>query len=584
MLEKNSKEIKWFEEAGLGMFIHWSLYAATEGYHNGKETEGIIEWIQSREKIPGKVYEKYAEKLNADNFDAEKIADMAKRAGMKYFVFTTKHHEGFAMFDTKYDDYSINGRCGVKRDVTRELVEAMRKRGIVPCLYYSHGVDFHEENAMGNTWDYDTPENERDFRSYLEGKCKMQIKELLTNYGEIGMLWFDVPRGVTPEIAKEIRDYVKSIQPGCLVNGRIGGGKDEWDFICMGDNEAPYGRINYPAETCATMNNTWGYKRDDKNFKSPKTIIELLCQLSSKGVNLLLNIGPKGDGSVPEESIYILEKLAEWMDVNKEAIHKTKASPFAADFSYGWMSRKENKLYIFVKDKVSQIDFTGLENDVVSAKTMSGKDVPFVKSGKTCHIDLSDVEFSDTVTVIALTVDGEIQECKGLCQQEESFVSMPCCECVVHKSAQNDGEKNFDSALDRVLGEYRDVNPEMNVNINGTVEQWFDTENYISWDAEILYPGEYKAVLYTVTGKYRKWCGEHKILLTCKDNELKKELCEDVIPRGVNRQYFAETGSILGKITIEKPGKYTFTLKACEINGNDPVGLSVTRLELIKEN
>lgn len=581
MLEKNSKEVQWFEEARLGMFIHWSLYAATEGYHNGKETKGIIEWIQSREKIPCAEYEKYTEKLNAEGFDPEKIAEMAARAGMKYFVFTAKHHEGFAMFDTSFDDYSINKRCGVKKDILGELISAMKKRGIVPCVYYSQGVDFHEPNAMGNTWDFKTPENERDFRSYLDGKCKTQLKEILTKYGDIGMIWFDVPRGITPAIAKELRAYVKSIQPNCLVNGRLGGGKDDWDYICMGDNEAPYGRIAYPAETAATMNNTWGYKKDDKNFKSAKTIIELLCQLCSKGVNLLLNIGPKPDGSVPEESIEILDKLSEWMALNSEAIHKTKASPFASDFSYGWMSQKDENLYVFVKDEIPEISIMGLENDILSAKSMSGEEILVAKTPNGVRLNLKNVKFSDTVTVLKLVLDGKPKAKQSLMQQEEGFLSLPCCECVIHKKESADGAQNFDSALDRVLGEYRDVNPEMNVNINGTVEQWMSCENYISWDAQIREEGTYKAVLYTVTGKYRNWCGGHKTELLCGNEKLTATLSEDTVSRGVNRQYFAETGSVLGELSL-KEGKHTFTLKANEINEEDPVGLSVTRLELVK--
>lgn len=583
MLEKSSREVQWFEEARLGMFIHWSLYAATEGYHNGKETKGIIEWIQSREKIPCSIYEKYTKNLSTDAFDPEKIADMAAKCGMKYFVFTAKHHEGFAMFDTSFDDYSINKRCGVKKDVLGELIAAMKKRGIVPCVYYSQGVDFHEPNAMGNTWDFETPEPERDFRSYLDGKCKMQLKEILTKYGDIGMIWFDVPRGITPEIAKELRAYVKSIQPDCLVNGRLGGGKDDWDYICMGDNEAPYGRIAYPAETAATMNNTWGYKKDDKNFKSAKTIIELLCQLCSKGVNLLLNIGPKPDGSVPEESIEILDKLSEWMALNSEAIHKTKASPFASDFSYGWMSQKDENLYVFVKDEVPEISVMGLENDILSAKSMSGEEILVTKTPNGVKLNLKNVKFSDTVTVLKLVLNGKPNVKQCLMQQEEGFLSLPCCECVIHKKESTGGAQNFDSALDRVLGEYRDVNPEMNVNINGTVEQWKSCENYISWDAEIREEGTYKAVLYTVTGKYRSWCGGHKTELLCENEKFTAFLSEDTVSRGVNRQYFAETGSVLGELSLKK-GKHTFTLKATEINEEDPVGLSVTRLELVKIN
>lgn len=583
MLNKNDKQVQWFEEARLGMFIHWGICAATEGYHDGKETNGIVEWIQSRERIPGSVYEKYAEKLSDKNFDTEKIADLAKNAGMKYLVFTTKHHEGFSMYDTKVDDYSINKRSGVKRDILKDLVESVRKRGIVPCFYYSQSMDFHEENAWGNTWDFETPEEERDFDLYFNTKCKPQIKELLTNYGPIGVIWFDVPRGMKEKHVKELYAFVKSIQPDCLVNGRIGGGKDDWDFICMGDNEAPYGRMNYPAETCATMNNTWGYKRDDKNFKSPKTIIELLCQLMSKGVNLLLNIGPRPDGSVPEESLEILGKMAEWMDENSEAVYKTQASPFCADFSWGWISRKENNLYLLIREERECITIAGLENEILSAKSMKGEEVKVKKEDGIYSLDLSNITFNDTVTVVKLELDGEAKTSGKLIQQEKDYISLQCCDCKIHNMSQGNSSQSFDSALDRVLGEYRDVAPQFSVNINGTVEKWYSTDDYISWEAEDVLPGEYDVYLYTVTGKYRPWCGGHKVSLTADGQTLLATLTEKVIGHGVNRQYFAETGSLLGSVKVEEKKKVTFELKADYINEEDKAGLSVTRLVLVKK-
>ena len=181
MLDREDPKIKWFQEARFGLFIHWGLYSATEGYWNGKETAGIGEWIASREKIPQAEYEQFAEKLTCDKFDPVMWAKLAKNSGMRYCVFTAKHHEGFAMYDTSYDDYSIVKRSPYGKDATMQVVKAMREEGIVPCLYYSQALDFHEENAMGNTWDYTVPEENRDMWSYINGKCKHQLTELLTN-------------------------------------------------------------------------------------------------------------------------------------------------------------------------------------------------------------------------------------------------------------------------------------------------------------------------------------------------------------------------------------------------------------------
>lgn len=591
MIQKDDKSIAWFENARLGLFIHWSLYAATEGIVDGKETKGIVEWIQSREQIPIKQYEKYAESLSADEFEPKSIAELASYAGMKYMVFTTKHHEGFAMYPTKYDDYSINGRCKVDRDVVCELVEAMREENIVPCFYYSQGVDFHEENAWGNTWDFDVPEPERDFRKYLDGKCKFQLKELLTEYGDIGLIWFDVPRGITPAIAAELRDYVKTLQPNCLVNGRLGGDESLWDYLCLGDNEAPGGRLNVCAETAATMNDTWGYKKNDKNFKTPETMIQLLCALISKGANLLLNIGPDSSGRIPQESVNILKALGDWMQRNGEAVYGTKASPFAADFSFGWAARKNNRLFLYLKEAVKEVTLYGLTGSVLSAASMAGEPVGVRSCQHGIILDMRQVEFDQAVTVVQIMFDCEIQVVEGLQQQERKQVILPSCCCqVIVRDGREAGAVNFDSALDRVLGEYRAQADRMNVNINGVVEHWFSVENSIQWEFDLKEAGEYEAVLYTITEKYGEWKGKHQVVLNCqgeyhsrcKEQVIRASLEADVIPEGVNRKYFAETGSSLGYLSFQKAGRYCVKLKTDWINPEDKAGLSVSRLELRK--
>ena len=265
MFNVSDNKIKWFKDARFGLFIHWGLYSATEGYWNGIETEGICEWIASREKIPNVEYEKFAERLTCEKFEPKKWARLAKSAGMKYCVFTAKHHEGFAMYDTSYDDYSIVKRSPYGADVTKQIVDAMKEEGIIPCLYYSHALDFHEPNAMGNTWDYTELEDKREFQKYLDNKCKYQLSELLTNYGDIGMLWLDVPKGITEEMALDIKSYIEGINPHCLVSGRLAYDHSLADFGCLGDNQMPAAKPTGGCwETAATMSRSWGYKRDDR--------------------------------------------------------------------------------------------------------------------------------------------------------------------------------------------------------------------------------------------------------------------------------------------------------------------------------
>lgn len=582
MLYKNDEKIKWFEDARLGMFIHWGLYSATEGIYNGKETQGIVEWIQAREEIPISEYEKFTENLSADNFDAEEIAELAKDAGMKYMVFTAKHHEGFAMYDTTWGDYSITKRCDAKIDPVKEITSAARSNGIVPCLYYSQALDFHEENAMGNTWDFETPEAERDFKSYIEGKSKIQIRELLTNYGDIGMLWFDVPRGITEEIAADLYSFVKGIQPSCLINGRLTfEGKGRYhDYICMGDNETPSGKQEFCAETCATMNDSWGYKRLEKNYKKPEDIIKLLCSLVSKGVNLLLNIGPRPDGSVPGECIVILKEMARWMKINSEAVYGTKASPFEADFSFGWASQKGNCLYLYIDKPQKSINISGLENKILKAETLQGEKVAFLKNDKNITFNLENVNFDSAVTVLKLELDSSPEVCKKLFQQETGYIILPGCTAKVSEIEENEHSK--DVAFDNKVGEAQAVTSGMKINLNGIVTGWRSEKNCISWEFDVNCPGEYEVVLYTITSKYQSWKGGHKVSVLLNGNRTKKVITEDVIPKGVNRKYFAETGSIVGNVKIENPGTYNLQLLADKINPADTAGLAVTRIILKK--
>ena len=580
MLSEKDEKIKWFKEARFGLFVHWGLYAATEGYWQGKETQGIGEWIVSRERIPGKEYEKFAEKMTCEKFDPAYWARLAKNAGMQYCVFTAKHHEGFAMYNTSYDDYSIVERGAYGKDVTKMVVEAMRAEGITPCLYYSHALDFHEPNAMGNTWDFDVPEADRDFWAYINGKCKHQLRELLTNYGDIGMLWMDVPKCIKEEMALDIKAYVKKYQPECLISGRLLDHRLA-DFGCFGDNQIPAAKPDGCWETAATMNGTWGYKRDDHNFKSPKEIIELLCGLLAKGTNLLLNIGPKANGEIPEESIYILEELAEWYKVNAEAVNGTEGSPFDCDFSFGGASCKDNAIYLYVYNSRESIDIYGIENKVTGAMVLGGPELTYTQED-VLHIDLHQVEFGKYVTVIKLLLDGEVAVKKGCCQQEKGQFILPAAtgSIIRRENAQAAELLIGDDAL-----EAENLNlagsEDMEINPAGIVENWRSEQNYLQWDVEVKEEGLYDVFLYTITQKYKEWKGGHKVHILCNGKCESKILTADKESTGANKKYFGETGSFLGAVNL-KEGRQTLSLYADQINVDDPVGLSVSKLALIR--
>ena len=336
---------KWFSKAKYGLFIHWGLYAMMGGIYQGEEVPYGAEWIMKNARIPLGEYRKNQERFNPKKFDAEKWVKYAAGWGMKYLVFTAKHHDGFAMYDTKVSDYNVmNTPFG--RDVVRELSIACEKYGIVFCLYYSQMQDWEDENGWGNDWDFQ--ENEKkDFEKYFREKVKPQVKELLTCYAKIGLIWFDTPYTMPEIFCRELKDWVKKWQPDCLINGRIGYGLG--DYRQMSDNEIPVLAFHGLWETPVTLNDTWGYSSVDQNWKTPKEILGKLVDAVGKGGNLLLNIGPDGIGNIPEGSVAVLEEVGRWIEKNGESVYGTEPVPdFPYQIRWGKLTMRPGKLYLHV--------------------------------------------------------------------------------------------------------------------------------------------------------------------------------------------------------------------------------------------
>jgi len=333
----------WWREARFGMFIHWGLYSIPAGKWHGKDIPGIGEWIMNNASIPVADYKALASQFNPTAFNAHDIVALAKSAGMKYVVITAKHHDGFAMFDSKADPFNIVAATPFHRDPLRELAEECRKQGLKLGFYYSQDQDWTapggaayktgNRNQPFNHWD---KAQDGDFASYLHTKAIPQMKELLTNYKDYPVvIWFDTPtKDMTPALAGEIVTLLNQ-HPNLIWNNRLGGGY-------KGDTETPEQFIpakGYPGrdwEACMTMNDTWGYKSDDKNFKSTQTLLRNLIDIASKGGNYLLNIGPDSKGNVPEPEIERLHEVGKWLAVNGEAIygtHPTLFGPEAGSFS-----------------------------------------------------------------------------------------------------------------------------------------------------------------------------------------------------------------------------------------------------------
>ena len=328
----------WWRDARFGMFIHWGLYSIPAGKWNGKDVPGVGEWIMNNGSIPVADYKALAPKFNPTGFSAHDIVALAKAAGMKYIVITSKHHDGFAMFDSKADPFNIVAATPFHRDPLKELAEECRKQGVKLGFYYSQSQDWTAPGGFAfarkghdpqtNHWD---KAQDGSFDEYLHKKAIPQLKELLTNYKNYPVVvWFDTPgAAMTPPRAAEIVKLLNQ-HPNLIWNNRLGG-------TYPGDTETPEQFIppqGYPGrdwEACMTMNDTWGYKSEDMNFKSTETLVRNLIDIASKGGNYLLNIGPDSHGIVPSTEVQRLQEVGKWMAVNHEAVYGTSATLFGAE-------------------------------------------------------------------------------------------------------------------------------------------------------------------------------------------------------------------------------------------------------------
>lgn len=434
--EKDAR-MEWWREARFGMFIHWGVYSQWGGvYHGHEQARGGAEWIMNRCKIPVAEYQERAKSFNPVNYDPDAWVKLAKEAGMKYIVITAKHHDGFALFDSKASKWNVVDATAYGKDLLKPLADACRKYGVKLGFYYSQAQDWNNPGGsvarkeMSEGWPnpdsakidaytkahnghWDPAQETRSFAKYIDEVAVPQVKELMTNYGDIAVLWWDTPTNMTDEAALKLQALLK-LQPHIITNDRL----KRPNF--PGDTKTPEQKIPTQSEldgkdweTCMTMNGSWGYKSWDHKWKSTETLIRNLIDIASKGGNYLLNVGPKDDGTFPQESIDRLKQIGSWLKVNHEAVYATKASP-VAPFDWGRCTSVESNnkttLYFSVFNWPSdgKLVVPGLKNKIVSAKLLGGGNVKAQLVNGGMQINVPAKAIDPIATVIKVEVQGQV--------------------------------------------------------------------------------------------------------------------------------------------------------------------------------
>ena len=548
--------LTWWREARFGMFIHWGLYALPAGIWKGEPVDGIGEWIMLRKRIPRAEYEVLAKQFNPVRFDARAWVQLAVDAGMRYLVITSKHHDGFALFHSPCCPYNIVDATPFGRDPLAELADACREAGLKLGFYYSQDQDWHDPDGACNDWDF--VEEEKDFAAYLERKVKPQVRELLTRYGPVGLIWFDTPFTITREHSIELRDFVHRLQPDCLVSGRIG--NDVGDYGSLGDNQIPAGRVQADYETPATLNDTWGFKSTAHHWKSTETLLLLLIDLASKGVNYLLNVGPTAEGVIPEPSVERLRAIGAWMRTNGEAIYGTGGSPFPYEHDGLRMTVKPGRLFLHLLQPAATLVIHGLRSAVTGARLLGSAAAVRYTQDRTAagevdrlSLELPDLSGCDQVPVVALDLAGEAEADPLTVQQPDGAIHLHAHLASVAKPE--------DSTLE-ILS-------------NGMTAGWMDTAGELSWQVKVFQPGNFEVAVVAAPVYETTEVSEHHLEVTGGGSAAGGPLRDASALDTPRSQYFPEYSAILGRIAIDAPGTYGFTLCATHVVAGTPDGVTV---------
>ncbi len=560
--QQTNERAKWFTDARFGMFIHWGIYSGAEGYWKGEKLRNdndYAEWLFYRNRLSKEEYLTLLNRFRWDEIDPEQWVILAKKSGMKYLVFTAKHHDGFALWDSRASDYNIGKHTDPKRDIVKELAEACKKHGIKLGLYYSHWVDW--EHPYG--WDHTKeiyPITTKQYDRYWQEKVIPQMRELLTNYGEISIIWFDMwihhsESIITTAQLLQLKNLIRELQPNCIVNSRLGLSIKEdpdIDFKTLGDNQLGNKKEDFPWQSPATVAHSWGFHATDSHWKSTSTLLHSLINNVSLNGNFILNIGPRANGDVPFEIEQRMLEMGNWLNINGEAIYGTQAFELPKNqHNWGKITCKEGdgmfKLFfhVFNRPLNNQLYITGINSapdKVYMLADKSKQKLTFAHSGPFTKIHLPQLPVNDYVSVVVAEYPVKPVITNGL----------------VGKTSDNGYSLTPENSTPGK--ESLAITPKQR---RGTIPPCFSTkkEKELNWKIYIDTPGEKQLdVSYSFQGNSQR--GEIKI--TAAGQTLQQAILptgKTVGEPGQNWVIDNFASHSLGKITFPDPGLYSISLK-----------------------